>query len=275
MPTPTSTAGGGHPSWFEDLTYTDDVSMQFMRALVYGPTGSGKTRFALTWPKPFVIDLDKGLLTGHHLHVPSKKIFPPKDRRDRQRVYQTIVDILVEAQGRSGPFAEGGPLVDRETIILDGYTALADALMKEILITDGLNFLDEKPQYDHWNALANRLESITQLTTDLPFNFVATCGNKQDKDETTGAWIGLPDIIGGYRNDIGYRFDEFYYFEPRRARASDAKSGDKDLIYEAHTAKYKIFDAKSRLDLPATIVNPTFDFLLEKKEEALSREAPS
>lgn len=245
------------PQWFNNLTYTDEIENAYMRALVYGPMGSGKTRFSLTWPKPFVIDIDHGLLTGRTQRVPSVTLYPPKDRRDRTKVYQTVVDILVDARDKSGPFASGQPLADRETIVLDGYTALADALMKEILVNSGRDFLREKPEYDQWNALAMQLDSITQLSAMLPFNFVATCGNKLDKDEYTGGWIGLPDIIGGFRNDIGYRFDEVYYFEPRRARGNDAANGT--LAYEMHTAKHRIFDAKSRLDLPSTIVNPTYD----------------
>ena len=257
MPTPDETTNK-YPSWFEDLRYTDDVDTQYMRALVYGPMGSGKTRFALTWPKPFVIDFDHGLLTGRNLKVPAKQFNPPKDRRDRQRLYQTVVDILVEARDRTGPFSPDGPLADRETIIIDGYTAMADFFLKEILLTSGLDFISDKPQFEHWHALAARLDNITWLTAQLPYHVVSTCGDKQDKDEQSGAWIGLPDIVGGFRNDIGYKFDEVYYFSSRRARSSDTESKG-NLVYEMHTAKFGIFDAKSRLDLPPTLIDPSFE----------------
>jgi hypothetical protein len=170
------------------------------------------------------------------------------------------MDILSDARDKTGPFAADGPLADRETIVLDGYTALADSFMKEILLADGLDFINDKPQYDHWNALAARLDNITKLAQNIPYNFVATCGTKTEKDEQSGAWLGLPDIIGGYRNDIGYQYDEVYYFETKRARQTE--NAGKDLIYEAHTAKYRIFDAKSRLDVPSsTIQNPTYAVL--------------
>lgn len=258
-----NTVPNTNAAWYSDLMYTDDISVQYKRALVYGAMGSGKTRFALTWPDPFVIDVDNGLLTGRKLHVPYKKISPPKDRRDRKKVFQLVIDILSDAKDRTGPFAPGGPLADRKTIVLDGYTALADSLMKEILLSDGLDFLNDKPQYDHWNFLAARLDNITKLAQEVPFNFVATCGTKTEKDEQSGSWLGLPDIIGGYRNDIGYQYDEVYYFETRRARQNDVTQPGKDLTYEAHTAKFRIFDAKSRLDIPnSTIQNPTYDLLL-------------
>jgi len=260
-PTPT-------PGWFDNLSYTDEIETKYARALVYGPMGSGKTRFSLTWPKPFVIDIDHGLLTGRKTRTPSVALYPPKDRKDRNKVYQTVMDILIDARDRSGPFAPDEPLHDRETIVLDGYTSLADALMKEILILDGKDFIQEKPEYHHWNTLSAKLESITQVSAMIPFNFVGTCGNKLEKDEYTGGWIGLPDIIGGYRGDIGYRFDEVYYFEPRRGKTSDAAEKG-SLVYEAHTAKYRIFDAKSRLDLPSLIVNPTYDILHKLIQEAV------
>lgn len=246
------------PGWMDKLSFTDEIETRYMRALVYGPMGSGKTRFSLTWPSPFVIDVDHGLLTGRTQRVPSIPVYPPKDRKDKAKVYQTVMDILVDARDRSGPFATGEALSNCETIVLDGYTALADALMKEILLADGRDFTREKPEFDHWNSLAARLDNITQLSAMIPMNFVATCGNKLDKDEYTGGWVGLPDIIGGFRNDVGFRFDEVYYFEPRRGKASDGVGKD-DLVYEAHTAKYRIFDAKSRLGLPSTIVSPTYE----------------
>ena len=247
------------PYWMEALTYTDDVDTQFMRVLVYGPLGSGKTRFALTWPSPFVIDADRGLLTGRTTHTPSIPIPAPRDRKDRTSVYQKVMDILQEAK-------EGNEIFkDTKTIVLDGYTALADSLMKELLLASGKDFTREKPEYDHWHSLGARLDNITQLAKEIPFHFVATCGIKTEKDEQTGGWIGLPDIIGGYRNDIGYRYDEVWYLESRRSR-----QGEKgELTYEAHTAKYRIFDAKSRLDLPTTIVSPTYDLIAKLKEEEM------
>lgn len=246
------------PTWMDEIAYTDDVSMTYTRLLAYGPMGSGKTKFALSWPSPFVIDTDHGLLTVRSERFPAVPIHAPRDRKDRRRVYRKILDILVEARDRSGPFADDGPFADVQTIVLDGYTALADSMMKEILLEDGLDHTKDKPQFDHWMSLSARLDNLTQLSMQLPYNFVGTCGNKQEKDEQSGGWVGLPDIIGGYRNDIGFKFDEVWYFEPRRARASDGASRD-SLIYEAHTAKYRIFDAKSRLGLPSTIVNPTYE----------------
>lgn len=256
------------PSWMNDIIFTDDIETSFVRMLGYGPMGSGKTKFALSAPSPFVIDLDHGLLTGRKLRVPYKSIHAPKDRRDRAAVYQTVIDILADAKDKTNGFAPGQPLGSIQTIVLDGYTALADALMKEILYRDGLDPLKDKPEYSHWNALGVRLQTITALSEQLPYNFIATCGNKAEKDQVTDTWIGLPDIIGSFRHDIGYRFDEVYYFEPRRGRMADGDGAKGSLIYEMHTAKYKIYDAKSRLDLPPTVVDPTFDGVFSKEAMA-------
>jgi hypothetical protein len=252
--------------WMESLNYTDDVDSQYIRVLVYGPFGSGKTRFALTWPNPLVIDTDRGLLTGRKKHIPAIRIPAPQNRKDRSKVFQKVLDILQDAKSKSGPFAEGGQFAHVETIVLDGYTALADALLKESLIETGKDFTKEKPEYDHWHILGARLDAITQIAKELPYHFVATCGTKVEKDEQSGSWLGLPDIVGGYRNDIGYRYDEIWYMESRRSRGTDTSKGS--LTYEMHTAKYRIFDAKTRLDLPNTIESPDWQNIEKIATEA-------
>lgn len=258
--------GENTPYWMDDLTYTDDEKSHLIKVLVYGPLGSGKTRFALTWPDVVVIDTDRGLLTGRQKHIPFIKVPAPQDRRDRTKVFQKVLDIMHIAKAQEGPFGQDGEFKNTKTIVLDGYTALADALLKELLIESGKDFTKEKPEYDHWHALAARLDAITQVAKELPYHFVATCGTKVEKDEQSGAWIGLPDIIGGYRNDIGYRYDEVWYLESRRSRANDESKGA--LTYEAHTARYRIFDAKSRLDLPNTIESPDWDKIRKLAIEA-------
>lgn len=257
--TPTTTPTlDNMPAWMKDVSYTNDADTHFLRALLYGEMGSGKTSLMLTFPSPFIIDVDHGLLTGKDFPFPSVKVYPPKDRRDKDNVvYQKVMDILTDARHRTGPFAPDGPLADIKTIGLDGYTALAHALMKELLIKDGLDPISNRPEFEHWRYLLVKLQNITDLIEQVPFHVVATCGSKEEKDETTGAWMGKPEILGSYRDNIGYRFDEVYYLEPRRSKASDGKDA-KGLIYEMHTARYKIYGAKSRFGLPSTIQDPTF-----------------
>ena len=36
---------------------------QFMRMMLYGDSGVGKTRFAATWPKSLFLDADKGMMS--------------------------------------------------------------------------------------------------------------------------------------------------------------------------------------------------------------------
>jgi len=249
------------PVWMSRLQMTNDITVPRIRALFYGPLGSGKTHLSLLFPNPLVLDFDQGLTTAKKLSrsIPSIPFFAPTTSRDRTKFYDELTAILDMAIKRQGPFQTGGAFASIETIILDGYTSMADTFLKEIMISSGKDakMIGSKAGYDEWGALGARLDSITTLSKQLPqsgYHLIGTCGVRQDKDETTGAYIGMADIVGGYRNDIGYQFDEVWYFEPKKSRDTDS-----GIDYQIHTVRYRNFDAKTRLGLPPTMTNITFE----------------
>lgn len=250
------------PEWFSEITYAEEEKTDYPKLLIYGAPGTGKTNFLFTTEKPFIIDLDGGLVTGKKYggKTPSIFIKAPRTRNDRVPVYDRIIEIIVAARDRTGPFAENGELADRKTICLDGYTLLADALKKEILLNKGLS-IESKAEYDTWATLAARLDNITELLKQVPMIFVGTAGKMEEKDEAFSLWTGYPDIVGGYRRDILYRFDEVYYFDASK------KIGSKTVDYVAHTVPYRMYTAKTRVGLPPLISDPSWP----KVQEALQK----
>lgn len=232
--------------------------MGSIRALIYGEEGSGKTFFAGTFPEPFFIDTDRGLTTVRRRH-PDAKILPIERSRG---VFAKVMSVLRDAVNKSGPFEKDGPLAHIETIVLDGYTALAESLMYEIVEVEGNRRLTQtKPQWDDWNALKARLISITKLTQDIKaFHFVATAWEDITKDDLTGETIGGPQVLGGFSKQIGHYFDEIYYANVRRSQG--------EYLYEAHTKKFGRYAAKSRIGVPAILKDPNFTALATAYWEA-------
>jgi hypothetical protein len=241
--------------WWDDIRYVDDMFTKTdkVRVLTYGLSGMGKTKFCGTFPKPFLISTDRGLRTLKALHRPGLEI-----KNDRH-LYRRIIDILIDARDKSGPFAEGGQLADVETIALDGYTELANVLIYNAVAYGAKPRKPEenKPEFDEWNTLKVQLQTITRLSQDIPMNFVATCIARQDKDELSGGYLIMPDIQGSFRSEIQAKFDEVYYFTARHERVNNIDQ----TIYEAKTKPGRNYVAKSRDDIQGVIQNPTYDTL--------------
>lgn len=235
-------------NWIEQIGYYDSLPEDRRRALVYGPTGAGKTTFAGTWPKPFFIDTDKGGMTLRALHVP----FLPIAYGDKaSAIIREVLDALAN---NKEPFdkEEGRP----QTIVFDSFTSLAEMVLQETLLypsRPGMIKRDPlvtKPEWDDYNAVKARLHDIVLRCKDLSLNIVAICGEKLEKDEVLGTFVGKPNIVGGYRDLIGYDFDELLYL--------DAEGTGERVKYYAYAQKHRYYDAKSRYGLKGRFENPKF-----------------
>lgn len=232
---------------YEDLVQAFTTqSSNTCRILAYGESGSGKTTLAATFPKPLFIDTDRGMrgLSGADI----KYLRLPKGL-----AFNTMMSILTDALRKSGPFAPGGKMADRQTIVIDGFSALADEyLMEEIMIAEKRDPLVEKPLRDDYGRLKTELIQIGNLIKDVSdhYNVVATALVDEEKDELTGSLQGKPLMTGKYRDIIGAVFDEEYFLE-----CSDSGGVPKYMMY---ATKYKWYEAKTRLLKVTKMENPTY-----------------
>ncbi len=250
-----NTAAPRPPIYLQDMiTEEREAQMrEYVKALVYGFFGTGKTKFGGTFPAPFLIDFDKGFRTilPEEGGEPLKGVFFKRGDRFFKRLNALCLDI----RNRTGAFAEGGEWGDRKSIIFDGYTAFANSCMYETVKFDsGQDPLVYRPQYDEYSRLYNKMEEITGLLQDAPFNVLFTANADWDKDEATGSTVGKIDILGSFRTDVGRRFDEVYYLEKKRTAQG--------VAYLAHLRFHPKFAVKSRTKgTPDTIEDPTFEKL--------------
>lgn len=239
-------------------SYTDLIDMYkptvttTFACLVYGPSGSGKTTFAGTFPDPFFIDADRGMrsLQGE---------FPRYQLQKATRPFTAVLNIMQDAVAKRGPWAEGGPLASRKTIVIDSITSLIDDyLMPEAMLEAKRDILNDKPSYDEYGKIKSRMTALASVLKDLALTryVVFTALVEEEKDENSGELIGKPMMTGKYRDKAMADFDETYYFQTQPQLQGPQK-------YLLHAQTYKWYRAKSRLTTIKSLENPSFAKLLE------------
>lgn len=223
--------------WTEHVKFTDDVSDKKLNILVWGLPGSGKTHFAQTSPKPFLINTDKGELTMHSLHVPYITI------DGSMQVYETIMAILNSAQKKTDGFDKF------ETIILDSVWKTSDLLLDEICDE---NNVTGKPSFNEWGILLTRMTKIIDGFTASGYNFIATSGEATRADEMDPEEKVVSfNFSGSYRDRLAYSFDFNLYMR--------SKPKGRETAYLAFTQEENKRTAKSRVEMPRQIADPSFD----------------
>ncbi len=216
-----------------------------LKAAVYGKTGTGKTTFGSTFPKPLFLDLDRGMLATRDMECRYIELPRPQDARTGNTLYVQWWKDIMEAT----KFAISDE--DSESIIVDSMTWIGEASIGSIT-------MGRKPGFDDWTAHYNKLRDFTFLLKECNKNVLFICHDQVEKDELTGKVWMLPMIQGQMRGKFGDLFDEFYY--------SDVVEISGNQEYRLLCRSTTIFTAKSRLlkkDDPKKYLKPSYSEIIK------------
>ena len=229
------------------VSYDDQVT-DHVKVLCYGKAGSGKTHFASTFPTPFFIDVERGGKTLQGKGILGWQV--PND--PRQKVYEPMMSLVQDIERRTPPF----DVV--ETIVVDGLGELGELWFQEIIGWPESGIIEDRKResgYDAYARLLQRFRTFIRRVKDLDTHTVFTTGVKLIMNEEGIITGAQPNILGRYRDSIGYDFDEVYYLE--------CEGRPNAATYKAHVYEQRHFMAKSRSGIKQTIINPSFTALQE------------
>jgi len=146
-----------------------------IKALIYGPPGSGKTTLVATanqhedMANLLIADIDDGLLS-----IQSEK-----------GIIKASIDCTQDLEELQQMAARGAEEFEGiQTIAIDSISELNDNLMREIAIREAKKSSDRKPDkneiQDYGEATA-RLSRVLRFCRSLPFHIIATAHDKTDK----------------------------------------------------------------------------------------------
>lgn len=187
-----------------------------MKALILGAPGSGKTRSASFWPRPFFIDCEDGLMSVADRRVPFVQLHSSADLKE--------LIAMLNKEAQRPPEARR-----METLVFDTVDSMQRILMQEWM-------RDNKAEsFSGWAAygwLDAKMQNLLDAMFHLPFHVVFNChiksttvGNDDDSYE-----IIVPKLKGDMRDQIAGEFD----FVGSIKTYWEARNGERTLTRYIH-----------------------------------------
>jgi len=204
--------------------------------LVYGASGSGKTTFAGTFPKPFFVNLRAGMSAVRKKKLP---FYTPKGFAEM--ILPSIPENVLEY----------------ETVVFDQMTEAARLIMQDALRMASR----EKPQLQDWQLVIERLRKIIVAYVDqlLDKHVVFIAEEHLEKSEDTGTIFWLPDVPGKFATQIAQFFDCVFHL--RLGYNVETKTRGHWMLTEPDTMYPQ---AKNRFGGLDRLEEPDFDVMWEK-----------
>jgi phage nucleotide-binding protein len=218
----------------KDLMPVKDVPV-YVKALIYGQAGSGKTRFCADAPKPCWFDFESSTETLRHWpEYEDTPVKTPKDIEELRRDVKTAV---------SDP--------EVETIVIDSITTSLDYYLRRRMDS----VADKRDKYTLYEA---DYKYATQVFTDLfgflqeqPINVVIIGHERVFRDTESGRIAGIvPDVTPRLQQAVTRLVNVVGYMEIEPSQ----QKGPTRRLYLNRT---KVIEAKNRLNIQETYVtNP-------------------
>lgn len=190
---------------------TSQITLDSLKihALVYGGSGTYKTRFSGTFPEPYFFDFDGGMLS----------------LRDKNIEFDTYEDLYrngIQIKSAAKLFNERLDTFDKqlrdtgkilfrerkvETIVIDSVTTLQSYMLSELCALNNR----PKPTLNEWGLLIENFRVLFNKFNKWPIHVIVVAHEEMVKDEITGEVRIRPLIVGkALPNELPMYFDEVY-----------------------------------------------------------------
>jgi hypothetical protein len=235
------------------LVSASEARVDRVNVMAYGPPGSGKTYFATTFPKPFMIDTENGLLTARaRIKAGEIEDFPAVATAD----YQTVLEIIAAPTRRIPMLLKGSKWegYEPETIIIDTISTLEGHVFDAIAESAG------KVAQPQWNQLKRKMMAIARKSWDSDLNTVILAhdqsGRNPSPDMPSKKDPG-PLLTGSLVTQFPAQIDILLRMEQRYQ-----PGGVKEFV--AHTQWEDRMPARAQgVDLPPLLENPSYATIRE------------
>ena len=224
---------------------------EFLRILLYGPAGAGKTTLAASFPKPFLFNFDDKLKSIYGLdvdYVDYSSLNPKEMDKNWQRFWKDFSKMKSDTEYSTFIF-DGLTIMDRMLLARCNVLAGKGAGDKATLPVYGEQATTYKHLFMEMNAIKNK-------------NIILTGHHLEVRDDGAGKdghLLEITPLITGkkIRPILPAMFEEVYYLE--------RIGGEKDLR-RMHYRPYKKANANSTIlrGKEGKLDNPTYETIIEQ-----------
>ena len=186
------------------------VDSTLLKACVCGDSGTGKSVFASTFPKPaFLFNFDNSILSYRGLDI---------DYEDYPLSAQGWVKFEKDFRGLKQAVKQNE--FKYKTIIGDSTTTWTDLAMERALSLDPKRSATGGPVWNvHYGMVKNLIEGFVRQLLEFPCNIVLITHLAKHLDSETGALLGVePMLTGQLSTKVPSYFDEVYYAETKTTK---------------------------------------------------------
>lgn len=204
-----------------NLPYSNDNS--FLRAMIIGEKGVGKTTLLKNCPKPIYLycldpDGEQSLLEDGQ--CPDWLVIDNRFQGNMGPDYLNFQqDVLAKLKNKT--FEQFG------TVCVDSLTTLSDSLIELIADEKFGKAKDNEVRtckfgFDEWGILKSNLRFIIKKLLTVPCHFILTGHIQKDKDELSGAMINTIMCPGSSSQAAPTWFSEVWYMLSRKNKETKA-----------------------------------------------------
>lgn len=163
-----------------------------LKALFYGAAGAGKTTAAISFPRPYLIDTEKGSENTQYVDKLSKVGGVVFQTTDFEELMTEVKSLLVEKH-------------EYKTLIIDPLTILYNDLLDKSAIKNGTEF------GKHYNEANKRIKHLLSLLLRLDMNVIITSHSKNEY----GANLSIIGQTYDCYKKLDYLFDLVFEVQKR------------------------------------------------------------
>ena len=225
----------------------------YVKMVIYGHPGVGKTIFSAGCPKPLIVDCERGNLSLRNKELIKKGIIPASV--DVTPVYQFIeLNTVFESLQDNN---EG-----YETVILDGFSELlrkgVDLIMERLVA----KYPERNPDVvspNEWGASTQQMRKVIRNFSWLPMHVIFTCQVREQEIEDSTTKEMMPAVSPSVFNILNAYVDIIAYMWKVGLPADPPEKKFRAMLFQP-TENVRAKDRSGALG--GAMKNPTFSDIL-------------
>lgn len=164
----------------------------WMKALIAGNPGAGKTLISSTFPNAFYASAEGGLMSVARRRVRGVEITQTEQLKEVARRLRQPPEVRADLL--SGPV---------DTLVVDTIDEIQRLFIKERLAAKRIETMDMQS----WGWLGDQMRAVLTGLRNLEMNVVFTCHLKETRDDSTGQVFYNPALQGAVGGEIAQYMD--------------------------------------------------------------------